>query len=242
MNLSRRSNLIFSSPTLFKNSNSFSTYTIPKQCVMNSGILIQVVVIAVQLFFQYVYALTLSMNFTDFLCNPCCRKQSRHRCGRRNAVIRAPEHATIGPFSQRVLLTLEEKKVPYKLHLINLSDKPSAQARSKSGIQAIPSLHVVQRQKHVNKKVYVDLRVGDVIRFGLRQRISTKVNITKAITSFLSETRSFYPAPTLNSLHFTWLVAVLAHHKLIALQLLCLLGNYVPFYALCCPNCVMLPR
>ncbi|CAN6565666.1 unnamed protein product [Malus baccata var. baccata] len=28
------------------------------------------------------------------------------------------------PFSQRVLLTLEEKKVPYKLHLINLSDKP----------------------------------------------------------------------------------------------------------------------
>ncbi|XP_070663056.1 uncharacterized protein [Malus domestica] len=188
------------------------------------------------------WAQQLSMNFTDFLCNPCCRKQSRHRCGRRNAVIRAPEHATIGPFSQRVLLTLEEKKVPYKLHLINLSDKPSAQARSKSGIQAIPSLHVVQRQKHVNKKVYVDLRVGDVIRFGLRQRISTKVNITKAITSFLSETRSFYPAPTLNSLHFTWLVAVLAHHKLIALQLLCLLGNYVPFYALCCPNCVMLPR
>ncbi|XP_050133068.1 glutathione S-transferase DHAR2-like [Malus sylvestris] len=31
----------------------------------------------------------------------------------------------MGPFSQRVLLTLEEKKVPYKLHLINLSDKPS---------------------------------------------------------------------------------------------------------------------
>ncbi|KAK6929283.1 Glutathione S-transferase, N-terminal [Dillenia turbinata] len=28
------------------------------------------------------------------------------------------------PFSQRVLLTLEEKKVPYKLHLINVSDKP----------------------------------------------------------------------------------------------------------------------
>ncbi|XVE69075.1 hypothetical protein DITRI_Ditri09bG0120600 [Diplodiscus trichospermus] len=28
------------------------------------------------------------------------------------------------PFCQRVLLTLEEKKVPYKLHLVNLSDKP----------------------------------------------------------------------------------------------------------------------
>lgn len=28
------------------------------------------------------------------------------------------------PFCQRVLLTLEEKKVPYKTHLINLSDKP----------------------------------------------------------------------------------------------------------------------
>ncbi|KAG7590202.1 Glutathione S-transferase N-terminal [Arabidopsis suecica] len=28
------------------------------------------------------------------------------------------------PFSQRVLLTLEEKKLPYKTHLINVSDKP----------------------------------------------------------------------------------------------------------------------
>ncbi|EPS66304.1 dehydroascorbate reductase, partial [Genlisea aurea] len=28
------------------------------------------------------------------------------------------------PFCQRVLLTLEEKKVPYKLHLINTDDKP----------------------------------------------------------------------------------------------------------------------
>ncbi len=28
------------------------------------------------------------------------------------------------PFSQRVLLTLEEKKVPYKIHLINTGDKP----------------------------------------------------------------------------------------------------------------------
>ncbi|KAE8669233.1 Glutathione S-transferase DHAR2 [Hibiscus syriacus] len=28
------------------------------------------------------------------------------------------------PFCQRVLLTLEEKKVPYKLHLVNLSDDP----------------------------------------------------------------------------------------------------------------------
>ncbi|KAB2627201.1 glutathione S-transferase DHAR2-like [Pyrus ussuriensis x Pyrus communis] len=31
----------------------------------------------------------------------------------------------LGDCTQRVLLTLEEKKVPYKLHLINLSDKPS---------------------------------------------------------------------------------------------------------------------
>jgi len=30
----------------------------------------------------------------------------------------------LGPFSQRVLLTLEEKKIPYKLHLIDLSNKP----------------------------------------------------------------------------------------------------------------------
>ncbi|XP_021910475.1 glutathione S-transferase DHAR2-like [Carica papaya] len=28
------------------------------------------------------------------------------------------------PFCQRVLLTLEEKKVPYKTHLVNLSEKP----------------------------------------------------------------------------------------------------------------------
>lgn len=31
---------------------------------------------------------------------------------------------SLGPFSQRALLTLEEKKVPYKRHLINISDKP----------------------------------------------------------------------------------------------------------------------
>lgn len=29
-----------------------------------------------------------------------------------------------GPFSQRVLLTLEEKKIPHNIHLINLTDKP----------------------------------------------------------------------------------------------------------------------
>ncbi|CAN8234666.1 unnamed protein product [Cochlearia groenlandica] len=35
-------------------------------------------------------------------------------------------HDVLGdcPFSQRVLLTLEEKKLPYKIHLINVSDKP----------------------------------------------------------------------------------------------------------------------
>ncbi|KAL6131291.1 hypothetical protein ACLB2K_069667 [Fragaria x ananassa] len=36
----------------------------------------------------------------------------------------APELLGDCPFTQRVLLTLEEKKVPYKLHLINLADKP----------------------------------------------------------------------------------------------------------------------
>ncbi|KAM5556237.1 glutathione S-transferase DHAR2-like [Rosa sericea] len=36
----------------------------------------------------------------------------------------APEILGDCPFTQRVLLTLEEKKVPYKLHLINLGDKP----------------------------------------------------------------------------------------------------------------------
>ncbi|XP_010428538.1 PREDICTED: glutathione S-transferase DHAR2-like [Camelina sativa] len=36
----------------------------------------------------------------------------------------APDVLGDCPFSQRVLLTLEEKKAPYKLHLINVSDKP----------------------------------------------------------------------------------------------------------------------
>nr|ADH82415.1 dehydroascorbate reductase [Fragaria x ananassa] len=36
----------------------------------------------------------------------------------------APELLGDCPFTQRVLLTLEEKKVPHKLHLINLADKP----------------------------------------------------------------------------------------------------------------------
>ncbi|KAE7996854.1 hypothetical protein FH972_001543 [Carpinus fangiana] len=36
----------------------------------------------------------------------------------------APDVPGDCPFCQRVLLTLEEKKVPYKLRLINLSDKP----------------------------------------------------------------------------------------------------------------------
>ncbi|KAK3232268.1 hypothetical protein Dsin_004149 [Dipteronia sinensis] len=36
----------------------------------------------------------------------------------------APEILGDCPFCHRVLLTLEEKKIPYKLHLVNLSDKP----------------------------------------------------------------------------------------------------------------------
>lgn len=37
----------------------------------------------------------------------------------------APDVLGDCPFCHRVLLTLEEKKVPYKWHLINLSEKPS---------------------------------------------------------------------------------------------------------------------
>ncbi|CAN4096031.1 unnamed protein product [Withania somnifera] len=40
------------------------------------------------------------------------------------AAVGAPNVLGDCPFSQRVLLTLEEKKVPYKMHLINVSDKP----------------------------------------------------------------------------------------------------------------------
>ncbi|KAF8395057.1 hypothetical protein HHK36_018996 [Tetracentron sinense] len=36
----------------------------------------------------------------------------------------APDVLGDCPFCQRVLLTLEEKKIPYQMHLINLSDKP----------------------------------------------------------------------------------------------------------------------
>ncbi|CAK9176530.1 unnamed protein product [Ilex paraguariensis] len=36
----------------------------------------------------------------------------------------APDVLGDCPFSQRVLMTLEEKKVPYKMHLININNKP----------------------------------------------------------------------------------------------------------------------
>lgn len=40
------------------------------------------------------------------------------------AAVGAPDILGDCPFCQRVLLTLEEKKVPYKLHLINTDQKP----------------------------------------------------------------------------------------------------------------------
>ncbi|KAL9418912.1 hypothetical protein AB3S75_036798 [Citrus x aurantiifolia] len=40
------------------------------------------------------------------------------------AAVGAPDILGDCPFSQRALLTLEEKKVTYKRHLINISDKP----------------------------------------------------------------------------------------------------------------------
>ncbi|CAN6683286.1 unnamed protein product [Malus baccata var. baccata] len=43
----------------------------------------------------------MSMNFTDFLCNTCLRKQSQLCCWQRNAVIRAPEHAAAAIKSAR---------------------------------------------------------------------------------------------------------------------------------------------
>ncbi|MBA0575575.1 hypothetical protein Goshw_008436 [Gossypium schwendimanii] len=40
------------------------------------------------------------------------------------AAVGAPNVLGDCPFSQRVLLTLEEKKISYNMHLINISDKP----------------------------------------------------------------------------------------------------------------------
>ncbi|KAE8694548.1 putative glutathione S-transferase DHAR4 [Hibiscus syriacus] len=40
------------------------------------------------------------------------------------AAVGAPNALGDCPFSQRALLTLEEKKLSYKMHLINISDKP----------------------------------------------------------------------------------------------------------------------
>lgn len=40
------------------------------------------------------------------------------------AAVGAPTVLGDCPFSQRVLLTLEEKKIPHNIHLINLTDKP----------------------------------------------------------------------------------------------------------------------
>ncbi|XP_010253346.1 PREDICTED: glutathione S-transferase DHAR2-like [Nelumbo nucifera] len=40
------------------------------------------------------------------------------------AAVGAPDVLGDCPFSQRVLLTLEEKNIPYQMHLINVNDKP----------------------------------------------------------------------------------------------------------------------
>ncbi|KAF5733802.1 fiber dehydroascorbate reductase protein [Tripterygium wilfordii] len=40
------------------------------------------------------------------------------------AAVGAPDVLGDCPFSQRALLTLEEKKISYKMHLVNISDKP----------------------------------------------------------------------------------------------------------------------
>ncbi|KAF8068540.1 hypothetical protein N665_1145s0008 [Sinapis alba] len=40
------------------------------------------------------------------------------------AAVGAPDFLGDCPFTQRVLLTLEEKKLSYKIHLVNVSDKP----------------------------------------------------------------------------------------------------------------------
>uniref|UniRef100_A0A7N0V449 glutathione transferase n=1 Tax=Kalanchoe fedtschenkoi TaxID=63787 RepID=A0A7N0V449_KALFE len=40
------------------------------------------------------------------------------------AAVGAPDTLGDCPFTQRVLLTLEEKKIPYKIHLIDFSNKP----------------------------------------------------------------------------------------------------------------------
>ncbi|XP_010459627.1 PREDICTED: glutathione S-transferase DHAR1, mitochondrial [Camelina sativa] len=40
------------------------------------------------------------------------------------AAVGAPDHFGDCPFSHRAILTLEEKNLTYKMHLINLSDKP----------------------------------------------------------------------------------------------------------------------
>ncbi|XP_010477175.1 PREDICTED: glutathione S-transferase DHAR1, mitochondrial [Camelina sativa] len=40
------------------------------------------------------------------------------------AAVGAPDHFGDCPFSHRAILTLEEKNLAYKMHLINLSDKP----------------------------------------------------------------------------------------------------------------------
>ena len=50
-----------------------------------------------------------------------CRFRQRARA--------APASSGAGPFSQRVLLTLEEKKVPYKMKLVDLGNKPEWSVR-----------------------------------------------------------------------------------------------------------------
>ncbi|KAI3910271.1 hypothetical protein MKX01_030097 [Papaver californicum] len=55
------------------------------------------------------------------------------------AAVGAPELLGDCPFTQRVLLTLEEKKIPYKMHLIDITNKPQCKDAVDGSEQALIS-------------------------------------------------------------------------------------------------------